>query len=145
MKPEILDSKKPVETKDLERLELAIGYPIPGEYLRFLKQSNGGRPIPNAFEIDGNSQSVVAWFLCVASDQINDIVNTVKRFGNRLPQDCLPFARDPYGNLICLIIEGEHKGQVFFWDHEREVEGNPRANLFFVAKSLREFLEGLHE
>lgn len=62
----------------------------------------------------------------------------------RLPPDTMPIARDPFGNLVLLGLHGKCCGNVYFWDHEREPDGQPdRSNVELVADSFDRFLRGL--
>jgi hypothetical protein len=57
---------------------------------------------------------------------------------------------DPFGNAICLGIRGEHRGRVYFWDHEREPDADEwngevqtAGNLQLLADSFTDFVAGL--
>src|SRR5258708_5675517 len=39
-------------------------------------------------------------------------------YDGRIPADLIWISDDPFGNAICLGIEGRHRGRIFFWDHE---------------------------
>lgn len=46
--------------------------------------------------------------------------NAIKKMENRIPTNFLPIAENNCGDRICLCIEGEKIGQIFYWYHENE-------------------------
>jgi hypothetical protein len=57
---------------------------------------------------------------------------------------------DPFGNGICIGLTGEHRGRMYFWDHEcapdpDEWDGSADTteNVTLVANSFTEFVGGL--
>ncbi len=77
------------------------------------------------------------------SGTLFDHLSTYK---GRIPADFLPIGEGPGGNQICIGINGDVRGAVYFWDHEGEIcakkVGNS-AELYLISKSLEEFLESL--
>lgn len=97
------------------------------------------------------SFSSIDWFFAIYDGKHDNLLRyffNYKVHRKRLPFRLIPIAHDPGGNLICISCEGADNGFVYFWDHENEVdyhvaEDNDFSNLFFIAKSFNEFLEGL--
>ena len=65
-----------------------------------------------------------------------------KNYLNRLPAGMLPIALCPGGDLICLNMDKELFGKIFFWDHEHECLNN---ELYLVADTFLEFLRSFSE
>jgi hypothetical protein len=154
MKASIKESGEPLSEAVLAQAERRMGLRIPLEYRNFLLAHNGGYPEPSSFrvpdvtEVDQESWATVDWFLGLRADKIDDLVDYVNRYHNRLPPALFPIGHDPFGNLICLSAAGQDIGRVYFWDHEYEAaEGQEPsyANVFLLADSFHEFLNKLTE
>jgi hypothetical protein len=83
-------------------------------------------------------------------DNLKSSIITFKIEEKRLPSHIIPIAHDPFGNAICLSCGEKDYGYVYFWDHENEVDYTQSTdddynNLYFIAKSFTEFLDGLYE
>lgn len=123
---------------------------LPEEYRQFLLEVNGGQPEPNAFPIQNNPHDtfgLVERFFSLAGDDTDyDLQDNLETFKNRVPADLVPIAFDPGGNLLCLVIRGDKKGVVYFWDHNDEVMFGEVANyhnVYFVAANFDEWLANL--
>ena len=53
-------------------------------------------------------------------------------------KELIPFAKDPFGNYICLSLKD---GTVRFWDHEDHETGTAA----MAGRNLQDFIENLHE
>ena len=53
-------------------------------------------------------------------------------------KELIPFAKDPFGNYICLSLK---YGTVRFWDHEDHETGTTA----MAGRNLQDFIENLHE
>jgi cell wall assembly regulator SMI1 len=140
----------------IEEAEKFIGLNFPNEYKEHLLQNNGGQCAPNIFKFNENgrwTESCVDWFLAIHDgeyDNLKEYVRTYKVDEKRLPIHILPIAHDPGGNLICISCGKQDEGQIYFWNHEQEVDYNlsedtDYTNLYFVAKSFNEFIAGLKD
>ncbi len=144
----IHESRPPITDADIQAVEQQLNIQFPDDYRRFLLAHNGGRPEPSVFDIiEGESaftDSMVDWFYCIdPGDYHFHIVKKAKVFKDRMPPEFIPIGCDPGGNQICLVVAGEDKGMIFFWDHEQEMdEGEPPTydNLFFIADSIDDLL-----
>jgi cell wall assembly regulator SMI1 len=147
---QILQPGPPITEQDVLRLEQELGASFPEDYRAFLLAHNGGYPEPGDFDIPGESVpesgSTVDWFLTLEAGAHNDLRHELDVYRGRVPPSLLPIAFDPGGNLICLGLSGEHRGVVYFWDHELEAEEDEEAdfrNVYFVADSFSRFLDSL--
>lgn len=136
----------PLQDEDLDAFENRVGVRFPAEYRAFLLAHNGGRVEPRTFgdEWDGTIQ----YFLSIGPPF--DATYAWETFRHpdypRMPPEHIPIAYCEGGNLLTIVVEGPHRGQIFYWDHEEEGdETYTYDNLRFVATSLDELLASLRE
>ncbi len=150
---ELTDTHGPLDERRIAELEERFGARLPEDYRRFLLQHNGGRPDPADFRLADRqgayTDSRVEAFLSVYDGEHFNFEKVLACFKGpepRIPANLVPIARDPFGNLICLSIAGPDGGTVYFWDHERESEGEPTYdNVDRIADSFGEFLAALYD
>jgi hypothetical protein len=112
--------------------------------------NNGGKPKPGKFsvDIDGfKNTTIIQRFLGFHDTDAYSFSRYLKIYENRLPDNLLPIATELSVNLICLSINGDDFGIVYFWDHDWEVtEGKPDySNVHFLADSFTKFLNKLYD
>jgi hypothetical protein len=73
-------------------------------------------------------------------DHLDLEARMVQYGGGRLPEGFLPIADAEGGNLVCLSLRSCDFGAIWFWDHERELEGDA---VTLLAADLREFFDDL--
>ncbi|MDQ0244738.1 hypothetical protein J2S09_002309 [Bacillus fengqiuensis] len=66
-----------------------------------------------------------------------DIRQMIQRYSEYIPGNLIPFAESPGGNQICIAVNGNEKGKIYFWDHENR---NGQKDLFLVAESFSDFI-----
>ena len=75
-----------------------------------------------------------------------DLSENLELFGNQLPPGLLPVAQDPGGNLICLRVDAQDIGRVYFWSPENasssDEDGNTES-LYEVAEVWDSFIRSL--
>nr|WP_052478942.1 SMI1/KNR4 family protein [Kibdelosporangium sp. MJ126-NF4]CEL21420.1 hypothetical protein [Kibdelosporangium sp. MJ126-NF4]CTQ96013.1 hypothetical protein [Kibdelosporangium sp. MJ126-NF4] len=109
---------------EIDAFERAIEAPLPGGYRQFLAGYGGycfrTRVVfPIAEACPWGQLGDIDVFLAVTGDPAFDITEAATRtYVGRVPDETIPIARDPGGNLVLLGVEGMVVGQVFFWDHE---------------------------
>ena len=143
------ESGPPLTEADVEWLEREIGIRLPGVYRAFLLKYNGGRPSPSKFPIQGfanNPFGNIKIFYAI-DDPIEscNLSWEYDMFAGRVPANLLAIASDDFGDLICLSLFGPDAGSVVFWDYVNEPEEPTYANVYPVADSFEEFLEGICE
>lgn len=139
------DSYAALSPAQLEEIESRLAIELPGDYRAFLLAHNGGRPIPDAFQMEGRWE-MVDRFLGIHAGAHDNLLDYVKAYAGRLPEELLPIAHDAFGNLICLAVRGPEHGGVYFWDHEWEAGmGAPPGhdNVTCIAESFEAFLSSL--
>lgn len=142
------DTGPPLTRDQISTLERQIGAPLPRDFEDFLLRFNGGRPIPNSFPIRGfdlaNSGDIQRFFGICEDRAIPDIRWYTETMSGRIPRGLLPVAGDGSGNIICLSLSGTNRGAVYFWHHETEKSPPTYGNLYFIADSFTDFLDGIY-
>jgi hypothetical protein len=145
--PVQITSNKPADAAALERWTKSLPGRLPADYLRFLQQSNGGKPQPNRCpDMRGEFRFSVRTLLGITGSSDTDLGAHMERFRGRVPGNMIPIGYDDCGNLFVLSIAGKDAGCVYFWDHELEAdEGEPPRTdkLTRVAVNFAAFLRGL--
>jgi hypothetical protein len=134
----------PVSEEHLRQLEVAVGAELPADYRSFLIEGDGAK-FRQYNEIEGTFHGALREVFAVGDpDGSARSLDHIRRlYDERVPAEFLPIADDLGGNLYCLGVRGEHRGSVFFWDHEMEAEeGEPPTmeNMEQVAASFEELV-----
>lgn len=151
MNVSIANSGPQLTESELEQFEKTHGREIPIAYRKFLLKYNGGQPNLSGFRmnsgVEQDQTGSVKRFLGInMPERTLDVGYALETFRDRIPSYLFPVARDPGGNLIGIVVEGEAEGQVLFWDHEREAdegEAPTDNNLYFIADTFEKFLDDL--
>lgn len=141
-----------ITATELAQFEARHGVILPEDYREFLLRCNGGRPVPDGFEVPGWSHhsSCIHGFLGIHTGPDWQLERACSVYAQRIPCDLLAIASDDFGNAVCLGITGPRRGKIYFWDHEDELDENGRrrqdyGNVYLVASGLGEFLNNLKE
>jgi hypothetical protein len=138
----IINKGKKISERDIIATQNILNCEFPGDYRKFLLETNGGKPETNEFDIpDMDNSSGINEFL-----SLNEIALQKKQYGDRFCHNVLPIAYAEGGNFVCIAI-GEKAG-VYFWDHEYETEGDKSAtwgNMFRLASTFSDFFEKIHK
>ena len=139
-----------LDPKRLEAFEARIGSRFPEDFREFLLAHNGGCPSPDNFVFPGVTEP----FTCLHHTyglhdgpsyyRMDTAFENLREF---LPIALVALADDPGGNEFCIGLSGEHRGRVYFWDHERAIEEEGHSyfgNITLLADSFAEFLQRLH-
>jgi hypothetical protein len=146
----IKSTNKIIGVSDIENFEALIQKKLPFDYCQFLLIFNGGKPEANEFFISRQqtASGVSLFYGLLENRQWGDLIYHRKMLHRRVPQNILPIASDPCGNCICLSLNSDTFGQVFFWNHELEAdEGEPTTftNLFKIGDSFNDFFGQLKQ
>lgn len=130
----------PATNSQIAEFEAAEGIKLPVDFRTFLKEHNGGRPIPDAFTIGPDNATLLDTFfqLGLGEDEPCDLQTMCDRYHGRIPADFIPVGADAGGNVVLLAVHGEAYGRVYFLD-----QMNPRP-AFEIAPSFQAFLESFH-
>lgn len=150
-----IDEKQPpAPPEELADYERAIGHRLPDDYRRFLVDCNGGF-IGGRYWFQGkgpDGRDVEAGVHHIGGFRDESYFSLTWHRGcseGRIPSALVWIHDDPFGNAICLGVAGEHRGRVYFWDHENEPDedwdGSVEAagNLTLLADSFTEYVAGL--
>ncbi|MCU0540569.1 MAG: SMI1/KNR4 family protein [Oscillatoriaceae cyanobacterium Prado104] len=152
MQLQIHESYSPISVAQIREIERRLGMQLPQCYIDFLLNYNVGFPEKSGFlycSEKANQLGAVNRFLGIHNgkyNNLNDYLMLYKEREKRIPSNLIPIATDPGGNLICLSIDGNDLGNVYFWDHDLEAEDESEvnySNVYFIANSLEEFLHNL--
>ena len=135
----------------ITEFEARRGVLLPSEYKQFLLTSNGGWPTPNVFKVPGwhgQASGLVDFYGIHDGPKVTRLDYALEVYDERVPATLIPIATDAFGNKVCIGWKGKRKGKIYFWDHEDELDENgdfvqDYRNVFLVANSLQEFLDGL--
>ena len=130
---------------DIREFEAEQDIELPDLYIKFLIENNGGRPEKKYFTIsDEQGDSILSRFYSIG-DTKNSLSKYLDIFEGRIPEDFIPIANDPSGNILCLGIRNEYCENIFFWDHEEENDDADMSNMYYLAKNIYEFVDILRD
>jgi hypothetical protein len=94
---------------------------------------------------DGTQSLEILYGLGSGDDSLREVFRICR---GRLPPDILPIGGLPGGDQLCLSYSGPKAGNLFFWDHEAELqieedEDPAYSNMYLVAESFSDFLQCL--
>jgi hypothetical protein len=125
---------KPLKDEtSLDRLKKECGFTLPAEYVKIVKQYNGGRPQNKLFLTATQTEHQLKTFLSLNEDDRENVWETFEWESPAVVKGYLVFAVDGFGNLICL----KKNGSVVFYNHEKIAEE-------LVSKSFKEFMDALY-
>jgi hypothetical protein len=150
MNIEFDETGRKLSERSLVAFERKLSVKLPEDYREFLLRTNGGYPADDLqfqfIEGDRESDSVLGEFYTLAQDsELGTLQEGLETFVNadRMPPWCLPIADDAFGNQICLSLNQDDFGAIYFWNHE--LEDISPANLYRIARSFIEFIAMLKE
>ncbi|KRD91005.1 MULTISPECIES: SMI1/KNR4 family protein [Priestia] len=133
-----LDS--PISEKVINDVESYFNIQFPLDYKKCILNFNGGYPQPKVFDTDVKSELVFSCLLSFTSDDAN-IVEVYEMKSQVLPSGIYPFARDPFGNLLCFDYrKNVSEPTIVFFDHEVEKE----QAIYHICDTFTELLEKLY-
>ncbi len=139
---------EPASEARVAALEARLHCQLPEQYRSFLLTYNGGRVSPAGFVFAERTgpytDSLVHALYSLYDGDLCNLQKALLSRNGRMPDGVIPIGNDPGGNAICLVLTGDRRGQVWFWDHEREPETQPDwSNMDLIAPSFDAFMRGL--
>jgi hypothetical protein len=135
---------KKISMRDVREFERKYDLKLPGEYVDFLLECNGGYPEKSTFKIsDEEGESVINKFYGIG-DMKGNLAKVYEVLDGELPEGFISIANDPGGNEICIGVSEEYFGKVYFWMHDMEPI-DEIDNMFFLADSFNGFFDHLYE
>lgn len=131
---------------ELLHLEENIGSSLPQDYKAFLSKFGGFAPdgyavFPYKEKFPKGNKGIVNVFFAVLEDDSYDLLRNFKNLQEEVDGRYLPIAQDPGGNLICIALNSNDFGKIYFWYHANEP--SEKQNLYLVADSFTEFIDCL--
>jgi len=151
-------TQPPAPESELSSFESSIGCRLPEDYRQFLVASNGGYVGGSLWFLGPwlTDQTVEAGVHHVGGFRQESYFsllwarNCYQERELRIPRELLWVMDDPFGNAICIGLTGEHRGRMYFWDHECETDSDEwdgsadtAENVTLLTKSFTEFVSGL--
>lgn len=132
----------PVEESQIARIQVELGVRLPDDFLQLVRKYNGGYPSKKYFDFPSRKDAVLDHLLSlIEGGDDPSLLNTYRNVRDRLPSGIIPFASDPFGNLICFDYR-DNPPSICFWDHEiasRDIS----ASIITVNENLEQFLAKL--
>lgn len=119
---EYLYQKEALASSDLDAVEEALGFRFPGQVRRHYLAHNGGMPMPNCFEREGEYWCVNEIFSLkygANGSRLESCYNLIVVGGEDFfPRGLVPFAQDGGGDLFCFRVGSVREGSICCWLHE---------------------------
>jgi hypothetical protein len=148
----MLEKARGVSDSRLKTVEEALGFVLADDLKAFYRKSDGGIFALDLVDLGDGQTTIFNTAFSVSSDEFENAVEEYQalREDNRIPRLSLPFADDPSGNYFLVSHEADTLGQIFFWDHDREVHTDGDAiadfsNMRLVAPSFSAFVASLKD
>ena len=151
----LINSAEKLNAEDIAEFENEVGIKFPEDYKRFMLKSNGGTPeeewLYDFFDevTEAENTSVIREFFSLFSDEAVKMSNLKKiyktmTYEEMIPNDMLPIADDPGGNVIGISLNKDDYGYVYFINHEYDDLDTGYLVKSKIAESLTEFLDALY-
>lgn len=136
-------SKTPVTNEGIQAVEQYFNIKLPKDFVVCVKKYDGGYPDPKVFNVPGQDENVFSDLLTLHIEDEYSIVQNYNSVKDRLVSKIYPFARDPFGNLLCFDYRNNPASPtIVFWDHEEE---NMEKAIYPVCSTFTELLNSLHD
>jgi hypothetical protein len=153
MRPTIRRAGAAFDEARFREWERELGLRFPEDYVNFLRQTNGGDPVPcdvptrETVDRGGECTTMVALFYEFgAADEARDLASTYQVYRDRIPEGIpeglVAIADNGSGDEFCLVLAGENRGAVVLWLHDVPADCH---NIRLVAPSFGEFLDSFHD
>jgi hypothetical protein len=134
---EIQDPGPPLSLERIAEVEAELGVVLPDEYRAFLRELNGGSPVPDTVAAEGAPEmptDVQVLFGIGRDIATSNLQWYPQEVPDAVPDGCLPIGCDSFGNLFCL----KRDGSIVYVELDRNNGG-----IYFVAASFGDFLRKL--
>lgn len=140
---------KKINRKKLNEIEEKYNGRLPKEYIQFLEKYSGGEPEDNIIELPNTEiRSIsVRLFFGICDERISDIFYNIDIYKGRIPINTIPIADVDGGNLLCMNLNSDGYGHIYYWDHDEELQYEIGEigikDLYYVASSFNELLNNI--
>ena len=109
---------------------------FPKAFVDYLRVYNDAELEPNIVRFPGN-ECTLRYFYGITQEEYSDIRTVFDWYSTRLPHHCIPIADPDFGNQICISLEEDTYGKIYFWDHETmDTEEGELCKLSFADMKL---------
>ncbi|MFF5398840.1 SMI1/KNR4 family protein [Peribacillus butanolivorans] len=139
---------KKISVSELEIFEKKFNIVLPKDFSRFLLSNNGGKALNRRFQTKDHTitSSIILFFPLSSEIDENLESNFIKYNESKIvPKDFLPIGLDPANSLICLSLDREQEGKVYFCDMDYFEEDNELRKEFIkpISGNFKEFMDNL--
>ena len=123
------------------------GLIFPESHIDFLRKYNDSEMDSNVINGIEHLGVYVRYFYGTTNDDFSNIAEVYESYIDRMPLKCIPVADADFGNQICMSLQDENYGKIYFWDHETmDTDYEEKCHLTFndmvlLADSFEEFLD----
>jgi len=130
-------SDNKVDKDILRKFESQNKFEFPQAYVDLVLKSNGATPSKKKFYTQDKTEHIFNYLLDWSDKQKGNILSTYHSFSEEHEKSIVPFANDPFGNLICFNFLSKAKApSVVYWDHELDI-------FHMVRDSFNDFINTL--
>ena len=104
------ESNSNLSKLEIKDVEIKLNVKFPQDYVDVVSQNDGGYPSPNRLKVNGNEE-IINNLLSMKSDNSSYIIDVFENVSDRLIEDVIPIAEDPFGNLICFDFRIDNANQ----------------------------------
>ena len=121
---------------------------FPEDLVSFVALNNDCEFEDNFIKID-NERYSIKYLYGSTKERYSNIAKQYEDYEDRVPKGLIPIGRDDFENQICIAIDDEHYGKIYFWDHETmdplfEMESDIQIDQMpLLASSFTEFINKL--
>jgi hypothetical protein len=148
-----MERRGPVVTdEDIRAFEQRIGATLPDAYRAFILEVNGGRTTEDHVQFRlRKGETNLNTLYSLNNPSGGDLAYRAKSLSGKLPSELIPIGADDFGSEVCIVVHGERRGEVWFFDklNERPDDANPRVEWFKrrdmirLAADFRSFMASL--
>lgn len=137
-----------ITIEEIRKIEELFGFKLPIDYINFMLKYNGGRPIPDAFWLGDDPEDISGihtFYSLNIETKSGNLLEAIKVLNGRMPKGIFPIAFTDTGDCVCLDLNKENYGKVYWWDHERETMPPSYENTCLVCNSFGDLLDRLFQ
>lgn len=146
----MLYSYPKITQEDIESLNSQLRMILPLEFTNFLLEHNGGQPKRKIFPAQKGRKftfNVEALYgIGPKGENDNDFLMMYSNHCEIVPDELFPIGDNGIGDLICIGVQGEYYGKVYYWYRDGRVGEDETPNfdnVDLLTNSFTEFLEML--
>lgn len=115
-------------------IEKDFNFILPENLKDFLLQNNASTPSEKYFDTFSSKEEIFSNVIDFNYESIESFTKIYNRLKKVLPSDTIPFAKDGFGNYICMNISDD---TIVFYEHENQ-------QIIYIASNLKEFIDHLY-